>query len=327
MSDLVPWGSSAYHVGMSERSRTLPRRSCLSVPGSSERFLQKGPSIPADMTFLDLEDSVAPIEKVEARGKVVDAIKNLDWGDRVLCVRVNAWDTKWTYGDVIEVVSNAGERLDEIMLPKVQSAAEVVALDLLLTQIEANAGLPIGHIGIEAQIETTRGLINVEDICAASPRLETIIFGPADFAASMEMPVLTGGVQIPDYPGDHFHYVFSKILMAGRANGLQVIDGPFLKVRDPDLFRDYCKRTQVLGYDGKWALHPDQVDILNELFSPTQEQFDRAHSILDAYKEATEGEGKGAVMFGDEMIDEASRKMALKFIARGERAGFVRTAS
>lgn len=278
------------------------------------------------MTFLDLEDSVAPLEKIEARAKVVDAIKNLDWGDRVLCVRVNAWDTKWTYGDVIDVVGNAGDRLDEIMLPKVQSAAEVVALDLLLTQVEANAGLPIGHIGIEAQIETTRGLINVEEICAASPRLETIIFGPADFAASMEMPVLTGGVQIPDYPGDHFHYVFSKILMAGRANGLQVIDGPFLKIREPDLFRDYCRRTQVLGYDGKWALHPDQVTILNELFSPTQEQFDRAHAILDAYKEATEGERKGAVMFGDEMIDEASRKMALKFIARGERAGFVRSA-
>ncbi|MGC1511313.1 MAG: CoA ester lyase [Acidimicrobiales bacterium] len=311
---------------MSERSRSLPRRSCLSVPGSSERFLQKGPTIEADMTFLDLEDSVAPLEKIEARAKVVDAIKNLDWGDRVLCVRVNAWDTKWTYGDVIDVVGNAGDRLDEIMLPKVQSAAEVVALDLLLTQVEANAGLPIGHIGIEAQIETTRGLINVEEICAASPRLETIIFGPADFAASMEMPVLTGGVQIPDYPGDHFHYVFSKILMAGRANGLQVIDGPFLKIREPDLFRDYCRRTQVLGYDGKWALHPDQVTILNELFSPTQEQFDRAHAILDAYKEATEGERKGAVMFGDEMIDEASRKMALKFIARGERAGFVRSA-
>lgn len=288
--------------------------------------MQKGPTIEADMTFLDLEDSVAPLEKIEARAKVVDAIKNLDWGDRVLCVRVNAWDTKWTYGDVIDVVGNAGDRLDEIMLPKVQSAAEVVALDLLLTQVEANAGLPIGHIGIEAQIETTRGLINVEEICAASPRLETIIFGPADFAASMEMPVLTGGVQIPEYPGDHFHYVFSKILMAGRANGLQVIDGPFLKIREPELFRDYCRRTQVLGYDGKWALHPDQVTILNELFSPTQEQFDRAHAILDAYKEATEGERKGAVMFGDEMIDEASRKMALKFIARGERAGFVRSA-
>jgi citrate lyase subunit beta/citryl-CoA lyase len=243
----------------------------------------------------------------------------------VLCVRVNAWDTQWTYGDVIDVVSNSGERLDEIMLPKVQTAAQVVALDLLLTQIELNVGLPPGHVGIEAQIETTRGLINVEEICAASPRLETIIFGPADFAASMEMPVLTGGVQIPEYPGDHFHYVFSKILMAGRANGLQVIDGPFLKVREPDAFRDFCQRTRVLGYDGKWALHPDQVTILNELFSPTQEQFDRAWAILDAYKEATETERKGAVMFGDEMIDEASRKMAVKFVTRGERAGLKRS--
>ncbi len=306
---------------MSQRTRDLPRRSCLSVPGSSERFLEKAPTVSADMTFLDLEDSVAPLEKEAARDKVVNAIKNLDWGDRVMCVRVNAWDTRWTYGDVITVVSNAGERLDEIMLPKVQSAAEVVALDLLLTQIEANCGLPIGHIGIEAQIETTRGLINVEEICAASPRMETIIFGPADFAASMEMPVLTGGVQIPEYPGDHFHYVFSKILMAGRANGLQVIDGPFLKVREPDSFRDYCNRTRTLGYDGKWALHPDQVTILNEVFSPTQEQFDTAFAILDAYRKATEEDRKGAVMFGDEMIDEASRKMAVKFVTRGERAG------
>src|SRR5947208_1882234 len=223
---------------MSSRSRDLPRRSCLSVPGSSEKMLAKGPTIAADMTFLDLEDAVSPLEKEAARPKVVDAIKNQDWGDRVLCVRVNAWDTEWTAFDVIEVVGNAGERLDEVMLPKVQSAAEIVALDLLLSQVEAKAGLPPGHIGIEPQIETARGLINVEEICAASPRLETIIFGPADFAASMEMPVLTGGVQIPEYPGDHFHYVFNKILMAGRANGLQVIDGPFLKVREPDAFRD-----------------------------------------------------------------------------------------
>jgi citrate lyase subunit beta/citryl-CoA lyase len=280
------------------------------------------------MTFLDLEDSVAPLEKEGARAKVVDAIKNLDWGDRVLCVRVNAWDTEWTVFDVLEVVGNAGSRLEEVMLPKVQSAAEIVALDLLLTQVESRAGLPRGHIGIEAQIETTRGLINVEEICAASPRMETIVFGPADFAASMEMPVLTGGVQIPEYPGDHFHYVFSKILMAGRANGLQVIDGPFLKVREPEAFRDYCHRTQVLGYDGKWALHPDQVAILNEVFSPTQDQFDRAWAILDAYEQATTSgdERKGAVMFGDEMIDEASRKMANKFVRRGERAGLVRSA-
>ncbi|HXY42657.1 MAG TPA: CoA ester lyase [Acidimicrobiales bacterium] len=310
---------------MSARTRSMPRRSCLSVPGSSERFIGKAPGVPADMTFLDLEDSVAPREKEAARAKVVRAIREVPWDDRVLCVRVNAWDTRWTYGDVIEVVSGAGERLDEVMLPKVQTAAEVVALDLLLTQIEENVGLPVGHVGIEAQIETTRGLINVEEICAASPRLETVIFGPADFAASMEMPVLTGGVQIPDYPGDHFHYVFSKILMAGRANGLQVIDGPFLKVREPEAFRDYCKRTRILGYDGKWALHPDQVAILNEIYSPTQEQFDHAWAILDAYKKATEHELKGAVMFGEEMIDEASRKMALKFVSRGERAGLKRS--
>jgi citrate lyase subunit beta/citryl-CoA lyase len=291
-------------------------------------MLGKAPGLPADMVFLDLEDSVSPLEKEAARTKVVNAIKTQDWGDKVLCVRINAWDTEWTVFDVIEVVGQAGIRLEEVMLPKVQSAAEVIALDLLLSQVETKAGLPAGHNGIEAQIETTRGLINVEEICAASPRLETIIFGPADFAASMEMPVLTGGVQIPEYPGDHFHYVFSKILMAGRANGLQVIDGPFLKIREPDAFRDYCQRTKVLGYDGKWALHPDQVDILNELFSPTQEQFDRAWDILDAYEKATtEGDRKGAVMFGDEMIDEASRKMATKFVRRGERAGFRRSAS
>jgi citrate lyase subunit beta/citryl-CoA lyase len=310
---------------MSARTRDLPRRSCLSVPGSSERFLAKGPTIAADMTFLDLEDSVAPLEKEGARAKVVDAIKNLDWGDRTLCVRVNAWDTQWTVYDVIEVVGNAGERLDEIMLPKVQSASEVVAMDLLLTQVEAKAGLPIGHIGIEAQIETARGLINVEEICAASPRLETIIFGPADFAASMEMPVLSGGTAIAEYPGDHFHYVFNKILMGGRANCLQVIDGPFLKVRDQDALREYCMRSRILGYDGKWTLHPDQVEVVNDVFSPTQEQFDKAYDILEAYEQATEVEGKGAVMFGDEMIDEASRKMAIKFVKRGERAGRTRS--
>jgi len=277
------------------------------------------------MTFLDLEDSVAPNEKVEARTKVVHAIRTQAWDDRVLCVRVNAWDTAWTYGDVIEVVGNAGTRLDEVMLPKVQCAAEVVALDLLLTQVEKNAGLPVGHIGIEAQIETARGLINVDDICAASPRLEAIIFGPADFAASIEMPVLTGGVAIPEYPGDHFHYVFSRILMAGRANGLQVIDGPFLKVRDLDALREFAMRTRMLGYDGKWALTPDQALVLNEVYSPTQEQFDRAWDILEAYRVATEENKTGAVMFGDEMIDEASRKMATKFLTRGTRAGLTRS--
>jgi citrate lyase subunit beta/citryl-CoA lyase len=289
-------------------------------------MLGKGPGLPADMVFLDMEDSVSPLEKEAARAKVVDAIKNHDWGDKVLCVRVNAWDTEWTAFDVIEVVGNAGERLDELMLPKVQSAAEVAALDLLLCQVERKAGLPVGHIGIEAQVETARGLINVEEICAASPRLETIILGPVDMSASMEMPSLAGGLQIPEYPGDYFHYVFVKILMAGRANGLQVIDGPYVRVRDPEGFRDFCTRTEILGYDGKWALHPDQITICNEVYSPSQEQFDKAWDVLDAYEKATtEGERKGAVMFGDEMIDEASRKVAVKLVKKGERAGLTRS--
>jgi citrate lyase subunit beta/citryl-CoA lyase len=289
-------------------------------------MLAKAPTLDADMVFLDMEDSVSPLEKEAARPKVVDAIRSQDWGDRVMCVRINAWDTKWTLGDIVDVVGKAGERLDEIMLPKVQSAAEVVATDLVLTQVEENSGLPIGHIGIEAQIETARGLINVEEICAASPRLETIILGPVDMSASMEMPSLGGGIEIPGYPGDYFHYVFVKILMAGRANGLQVIDGPYVKVRDPDGFREFSRRAMELGYDGKWALHPDQITILNELFSPTQEQFDKALDILDVYEDATTtGDRKGAVMFGDEMIDEASRKVCLKLKMRGERAGLMRS--
>ncbi len=288
--------------------------------------MAKAPALPADMIFLDLEDAVAPLEKEGARPKVVEAIKGQDWGDKVLCVRVNAWDTKWTYGDVIEVVGNAGERLEEIMLPKVTEAADVKALDLLLTQVELNSGLPPGHIGIEAQIETALGLINVEEICAASPRLETVILGPVDLSASMGMPSLAGGLDIPAYPGDYFHYVFMKILMAGRANGLQVIDGPYVKVRDPEGFRTYCTRTQVLGFDGKWSLHPDQITILNEVFAPTQEQFDRAAELLDLYHQATDGDDrKGAVMMGEEMIDEASRKVAVMLVAKGERAGLRRS--
>jgi citrate lyase subunit beta/citryl-CoA lyase len=311
---------------MSQRSRNLPRRSCLSTPGSSDRFLAKAPTAIADFSFLDLEDSVAPKEKEAARAKVVNAIRTLEWDERVLCVRVNAWDTRWTYGDVVEVVGNAGERLDEVMLPKVRRASDVVALDLLLSQVEANAGLPEGHIGIEAQIETAEGLINVEAICAASPRLESIVFGPADFAASIGMPVTTIDETIHHGPSTPFSYVFAKILMAGRANGLHVIDGPFLKVRDLDALRFAASISASYGFDGKWALTPDQATVLNEVYSPSQELFDKSYDILDAYKVATEEKLTGALMFGDEMIDEASAKIANSFVTRGERAGMKRTA-
>jgi citrate lyase subunit beta/citryl-CoA lyase len=286
---------------MSARSRNLPRRSCLSTPGSSDRFLAKAPTSTADFSFLDLEDSVAPKEKVAAREKVVQAIRTLPWDERVLCVRVNAWDTRWTYGDVIDVVGNAGERLDEVMLPKVRRASDVVALDLLLSQVEANAGLPSGHVGIEAQI------------------------GPADFAASIGMPVTTIDETIHDAPSNPFSYVFAKILMAGRANGLHVIDGPFLKVRDLDALRRAASISASYGFDGKWALTPDQAVVLNEVYSPSQDLFDKSYDILDAYRVATEENLTGAVMFGDEMIDEASAKIANSFVARGVRAGMKRS--
>jgi citrate lyase subunit beta/citryl-CoA lyase len=245
----------------------------------------------------------------------------------VLCVRVNAWDTPWTYGDVIEVVGGAGTRLDEIMMPKVERASDVVAMDLLLTQVEKNAGLPLGHIGIEAQIETAQGLINVEEICAASSRLETIVFGPADFAASIGMPVTTIDETIHHGPSNPFSYVFAKILMAGRANGLQVIDGPFLKVRDNEALRYAAGITSSYGFDGKWALTPDQALVLNEVYSPSQDLFDKSYDILDAYRVATEQDRTGALMFGDEMIDEASAKIANSFVARGLRSGMSRTAN
>jgi citrate lyase subunit beta/citryl-CoA lyase len=279
------------------------------------------------MSFLDLEDSVAPNEKVAARAKVVNAIRTLEWDDRVLCVRVNAWDTPWTYGDVIEVVGNAGARLDEIMMPKVERASDVVAMDLLLTQIEKNSGLPVGHIGIEAQIESALGLINVEEICAASRRIETIVFGPADFSASIGMPVSTIDETIHHGPSNPFSYVFAKILMAGRANGLQVIDGPFLKVRDLDALRFAAGISYSYGFDGKWALTPDQALVLNEVYSPSQALFDKSYDILDAYQVATEQKGTGALMFGDEMIDEASAKIAHSFVARGLRSGMSRSMS
>jgi citrate lyase subunit beta/citryl-CoA lyase len=240
-------------------------------------------------------------------------------------VRLNGWGSRWTYGDAIDVVSGAGARLDEVMLPKAQSAAEVIALDLLLAQVEQNCGLPAGHIGIEAQIETAEGLINVEEICAASPRLESIVFGPADFAASIGMPVTTIDETIHDAPSNPFSYVFAKILMAGRANGLHVIDGPFLKVRDLEALRRAASISASYGFDGKWALTPDQAIVLNEVYSPSQELFDKSYDILDAYRVATEENLTGAVMFGDEMIDEASAKIANSFVARGVRAGMKRS--
>jgi len=300
----------------------------MAVPGSNSRFLEKAQGIDADQVFLDIEDSVAPLAKPEARTKIVDALNNGDWGSKLRVVRVNDWTTQWTYKDVIEVVEGAGANLDAIMLPKVQTADQVMALDTLLTQIETTMGYEVGRIGIEAQIENALGLINVDAIATASPRVEAIIFGPADFMASINMKSLVVGEQPPGYDvGDAYHYILMRILMAARAHDKQAIDGPYLQVRDLDGFKRVAGRSAALGFDGKWVLHPDQVGAANEVYSPLQSDYDHAENILDAYDHFTSAKGGalGAVMLGDEMIDEASRKMALVISTKGRAAGMNRT--
>ncbi|WP_275423827.1 HpcH/HpaI aldolase/citrate lyase family protein [Virgisporangium ochraceum] len=303
------------------------RRSCLAVPGSSVKMLGKAQGLPADQVFLDLEDAVAPLAKAEARKNVVAALNEGDWGGKVRAVRVNDLTTEWTYRDVVEVVEGAGPNVDCVMLPKVQNAGQIQWLDITLTQIEKAVGLEVGRIGIEAQIENAVGLVEVDAIAAASPRLETIIFGPADFMASINMRSLSVGALIPDYPGDPYHYILMRILMAARTHDLQAIDGPFLQIRDVDGFRAVAKRSAALGFDGKWVLHPGQIEAANEVYAPSQEDYDHAELILDAYAHYTSEAGgrRGAVMLGDEMIDEASRKMALVIAAKGRAAGLTRT--
>jgi citrate lyase subunit beta / citryl-CoA lyase len=291
-------------------------------------MLDKARTLPVDQVFMDIEDAVAPLAKPEARRNIVAALNEGGYDGKVRSVRVNDWTTQWTYADVVEVVEGAGPNLDCIMLPKVQTAEQVIALDLLLTQIERSNGFELGRIGIEAQIENAMGLINIDAIAAASPRIETLIFGPADFMASINMKSLVVGEQPPGYDvGDAYHYILMRILMAARAYDKLAIDGPYLQIKDVDGYRRVAGRSAALGFDGKWVLHPGQIDAANEIYSPRQDDYDQAELILDAYDYYTSAQGgaRGAVMLGDEMIDEASRKMATVISAKGRAAGMVRT--
>ncbi len=313
---------------MSTRNRNRPRRSCLAVPGSSQKFIDKARTLPADQVFLDLEDACAPPAKPGARTTIVAALNEGGWEGKLRAVRVNDWTTEWTYRDVTEVVEGAGANLDAIILPKVQTSEQVVALDLLLAQIERAMGYEVGSVGIEAQIENALGLTNVNAIAAASPRVEAVIFGPADFMASINMRGLVVGEQPPGYDvGDAYHHILMSILMAARAHDKAAIDGPFLQIKDVDGYRRVAGRSAALGFDGKWVLHPGQVDAANEAYSPRQEDYDHAENILDAYEYYTSEAGgtRGAAMIDDEMIDEASRKMALVISGKGRAAGMERT--
>jgi citrate lyase subunit beta / citryl-CoA lyase len=303
-----------------------PRRTCLSVPGSSEKMITKAKQLPADEVFLDLEDAVAADAKAEARTRVAAALAEAGWADQLRGVRVNDWTSPWTYADVIEVVSVAGAELDIVVLPKVTDVSHIQALDLLLTQLETEHGLPVGRIAVEAQIETAGGLTHIDAI-AAGPRVQALVFGPADMAASLNMRTLEVGEQPEGYDvGDAYHHVLMTILVAARTHGILAIDGPYLKIRDVDGFRKVAGRSAALGYDGKWVLHPDQIAAGNEIFSPRQADYDHAELILEAYEWHTSraGGARGAVMLGDEMIDEASRKMALVIAGKGRAAGMAR---
>jgi citrate lyase subunit beta/citryl-CoA lyase len=304
------------------------RRTCLAVPGSSDRFIAKARGLPVDEVFLDLEDAVAPALKADARAAVAAALRDGDWGKKVRAVRVNDVTTGWAHRDVIEVVEQAGVSLDVIVLPKVTGPEHITWLDLLLSQIERDRGLPPGGIGIEAQIEDARGLAEVDAIAAASPRLEALVFGPADFMASLGMRSLEIGAQPAGYRGgDAFHYPLLRMLVAARAHGLQAIDGPYAAIHDTDGLRQAAASVAALGYDGKWVLHPSQVDVVNAGFAPSQADYDRAELILDAYEYHVTVRGRGAAMLDGEMIDEASRKLALVAAARGRAAGLGRTTS
>jgi citrate lyase subunit beta / citryl-CoA lyase len=295
------------------------------VPGSNQRFLVKARELAVDEVLIDLEDAVAPAEKEQTRGAVTQALRDGGWGGKIRAVRVNDVRTCWAYRDVIDVVEQAGESLDAIVLPKVTGPLDVGWLDLLLGQIEQATGLQQGRIAIEAQIEDARGLAAVDAIAAASPRLEALVFGPADFMASVGMRSLTVGAQPTGYAADAFHYAHMRILVAARAYGLQAIDGPFAAIGDIGGVTASAASAAALGFDGKWVLHPGQVDAVNAEFSPSQADYDRAELILAAYEYYTTVERRGAAMLAGEMIDEASRKLALVAAARGRAAGLTAT--
>jgi citrate lyase subunit beta / citryl-CoA lyase len=298
-----------------------PRRSCHAVPGSSERFLAKAPQLDADEVFLDLEDAVAPDEKDGARERVIEALRTLEFGETTVVVRVNGTDTPHYYRDLIAVVEQAGRHLDAIMLPKVRTPGDVEMTAKLLTQIELACDLEPGRIGIEAQIEDATGLLACEAIAAASPRMQTLIFGPGDYSAAVGIPVTTIGGAPAGYPGDHLNYVYSRLVVAARAAGIQAIDGPYARVGDDDGLRQRARLARALGMDGKWTIHPGQIAIVNEVFSPSREEWERAEAMLAAYEEAHRA-GRGATVFEGEMIDEANRKMADRVAQSGRAAGY-----
>ncbi|MGH3824000.1 MAG: HpcH/HpaI aldolase/citrate lyase family protein [Pseudonocardiaceae bacterium] len=294
------------------------QRSELAVPGSNTSFIDKAAASSADFVFLDLEDAVAPGDKVQARRNVIEALREIDWAGKgkTVSVRINGLDTHYMYRDVIDVMEQAGDRVHTLLVPKVGLPADLYCVETLVNQVEQAKGYP-KKVGLEALIETALGMANVEAIAAAPGRLEALHFGVADYAASNRARTVSIGGLNPNYPGDQWHFALSRMIVACRAYGLRPIDGPFGDYSDPDGFRASARRAAALGCEGKWAIHPSQIELANEVFSPPQAEVDRARRIIDALRQA-ESQGKGAASVDGKMIDAASERMAQTVIAMDE---------
>ncbi len=287
-------------------------RSLLAVPANRRKMVEKALASDADAVFLDLEDAVAPDDKAAARGDVVRVLRELDWGGRPALFRANALDTPYFYRDVIEVVEEAGCSLDAVMVPKVNRLEDLHAVSVLLSQLELATGLEGDKVKLEAQIESAEGLTNVDAIARATPRLEALHFGPGDFAASLRMPQTSIGVMDEwdeAYPGHRFHYAMQRIVVAARASGVRVLDGPVADYGDEEGLRGSCLRARSLGFDGKWCIHPAQIPVVNEAFSPTEKEVEWARKVVYAYEEANAA-GSGSVSVDGQMVDAASIRMA-----------------
>jgi malyl-CoA/(S)-citramalyl-CoA lyase len=306
-------------------------RSELAVPGSQTKLFEKAARSAADAIFLDLEDAVAPADKPQARKNIVQALADIDWGQKLMSVRINAPDTHFMYRDIVDLLENCSERLDVIMIPKVGTAADVYAVDMLVTQIENAMGRK-KRIGFELIIETALGMQNISEIAAASPRNESLHFGVADYAASTRARTTSIGGANPNYAiltdadeaghrlnhwGDMWHYALSRFVVAARANGLRAIDGPYGNYSDGDGYKAAARRAAVLGCEGKWAIHPSQIALGNEVFSPSEADVAQAKRIIAAMAEA-EAKGHGAVSLDGRLIDYASIRQAQVLVKKAE---------
>ena len=305
-------------------ARVRLQRSELAVPSSNPALFEKAAQSQADYIFLDCEDAVSPDDKDEARKNTIMALNDIDWGCKTLSVRINGLDTHYMYRDVVDVVEQAGAKLDTLLIPKVGTAADVYAVDMLVTQIETAMGIS-KRIGLECLIETALGGANVMQIAQASPRLEALHFGVADYAASMQARTtniggLNPGYQCDGHLADPWHAALVGIVTACRAFGLRAVDGPFGDFSDPEGYRQAAARAAALGYEGKWAIHPDQIALANEVMSPTTAEVTRARRILQALKKAAQ-KGRGAIQLDGKMIDQASERMARKLMQQAEAIG------